>query len=68
MWPSKIGPEDVCSILNCLVPTRNFHSKKINQFVEIFMSVAWPGVFRIGWGSGASSFVWCFGDRGFAFL
>ena len=32
------------------------------------MSVAWPGVGRLGrghWGRGAGSFAWCSGDRGF---
>ena len=38
-----------------------------NQFVEIFMSVAWPGIGRPGrrhWDSGAGDFAWWSGDDG----
>ena len=39
----------------------------INQFEEIFMSVAWPGIRRLGrrhWDRGADDFAWCSGDGG----
>ena len=46
----RLGQKISAQFLNCLVSTQSFHSKKFNQFVEIFISVAWPGVGLLGLG------------------
>ena len=46
----KLGLKMSDQFLNHIVSTQNFYSKKqkLNQSVEISLSVAWPGVGRLG--------------------
>ena len=46
----KLGLKMSAQFLNRIVSTQNFHTKKFIQFVEILMSVAWPGVGQLGRG------------------
>ena len=53
-----------------LVSAHDFHWKKLNQFVEIFMSTSWPAVHRLSqryWSipSEVGDFSWFSGDNGF---
>ena len=56
VWLSVTRPEDVCLTETSF--NSKFPLKKLNQFVEIFTSVTWPAIRRLGrrhWDSGSLS-------------